>query len=163
MMMKRKKLAAVIRCGGCFAGRDGRMHQPGCPYGCPGEGNCAAVCPRQAISFRENGSAVVDRGLCTGCGKCVEVCPQQLIDLVPAENTIQPFCSRRLSSEEKKTICPAGCIGCGICEKVCPSGAIAVKGRCAVIDQTRCIACGMCAARCPRSVIHDANGIIAII
>ena len=120
------------------------------------------VCPRQAIALRERGSAEVDRDKCIGCGKCVKICPQQLIALVPAENTIQPFCSGTLGAKETRAACDAGCIGCGICERVCPVGAMHVEEQHAVIDQERCIACGMCAARCPRGVIHDANGIVSV-
>ena len=171
--MKANKRTAVIRCCGAA----------GCAFGCLGCRSCAAVCPRQAISFRENGSARADREKCIGCGKCVKACPQQLIELVPAENTIQPFCAGQAAAssacaqdgdsapKEKKAACAAGCIGCGICEKVCPAGAIRLLPvsapggaplRHAVIDQDRCIACGMCAVRCPRGVIHDANGLLSV-
>ena len=177
-MMKRKKQVAVILCcraavsgssipggqeGGCTAIKASCPEGiSGCIDGCLGGGSCLEACPRQAISLRENGSAWVNRDRCVGCGKCVKVCPQQLIMLVPAENTIQPFCVSRAPAGETKEACLAGCVGCGICEKVCPAGAIHVKEGHAAIDQERCIACGMCAARCPRGVIHDANGIIAM-
>lgn len=174
--MKRRKRTAVIRCAGGGAVRPpqaggesadcaARMTLPpgegGCGEGCLGGGSCLAVCPREAISFRENGSAAVDRGKCIGCGKCVRVCPRGLIALVPAENTIQPLCSSTLPGRETRLACGAGCIGCGICERACPAGAIRVEENRAVIDQEKCIACGMCAAKCPRGVIHDANGIIS--
>ena len=158
----RKKKVAVIRCAGCAAlGRKAGAAAAGCAYGCLGEGSCAAVCPRQAILLEEGRPARVDREKCIGCGRCVKACPQQLIGLVPAENTIQPFCSGKDPARETRAFCGAGCIGCGICERACPAGAIRVEENRAVIDQEKCIACGMCAAKCPRGVIHDANGIIS--
>jgi dihydroorotate dehydrogenase (NAD+) catalytic subunit len=36
-------------------------------------GQCARICPHDAISIRE--VANIDPGLCTGCGICVDVCP----------------------------------------------------------------------------------------
>ena len=177
--MNRKRKVAVIRCSGislrermegdgagagdCALWKASYLPgAPGCAYSCLGGGSCVEVCPRHAISLRENGSAQVDRDMCIGCGKCVKICPQQLIELVPTENTIQPFCVSEADGKETRTSCPAGCIGCGICEKSCPSGAVCVTDHHARIDQERCIACGMCAERCPRGVIHDANGIISI-
>ena len=177
--MKRIKRTAVIRCAGislrhriaedetggsdCLSLKS--CYPPGtavCMFGCLGGGSCLEVCPRHAIVFRDNGCAMVDREKCIGCGKCVKVCPQQLIELVPAENNIQPQCSSQAPAKTVKEVCISGCIGCGICEKVCPSGAVHVLDGYARIDQTRCIACGICAARCPRGVIHDANGIISV-
>lgn len=174
----KKKRVAVIRCAGSAALRhpapegqnkdcaslkiSGPEESSGCLYGCLGGGSCREVCPRQAIILKESGTAEVKREKCIGCGKCVKICPQQLIELIPEENAIQPFCCSRASAKETRAVCSLGCIGCGICEKVCPAGAVHVAGGHAVIMQERCISCGMCAAKCPRGVIHDANGIISI-
>ncbi len=51
---------------------------------CRGCGRCNAICPYQAVSFRENAaggrSAFVDEALCKGCGNCISVCPSNAAD-----------------------------------------------------------------------------------
>ncbi|MEW5736278.1 MAG: FAD-dependent oxidoreductase [Thermodesulfobacteriota bacterium] len=51
---------------------------------CRGCGACAAVCPFQAVSLRENEVggfyAVVDEALCKGCGNCISLCPTNAAD-----------------------------------------------------------------------------------
>lgn len=49
---------------------------------CFGYGDCARVCPQDAICENGTGMLVVS-DLCTGCGKCVGACPVSLISLVP--------------------------------------------------------------------------------
>ena len=51
-----------------------------CTYGCLGYGDCAKVCPNDAICI-ENGIAHVDSRKCTGCGMCEAVCPQNALEL----------------------------------------------------------------------------------
>lgn len=48
---------------------------------CAGLGNCARVCPRNAIDIEDN-IAVVNT-MCNGCGLCIDVCPIHLIKLIP--------------------------------------------------------------------------------
>ncbi len=50
---------------------------------CIGFGDCAAVCPQEAIQI-VNGTAVVTKNCC-GCGTCVLTCPKRLISLFPKE------------------------------------------------------------------------------
>ncbi len=52
------------------------------------------------------------------------------------------------------------CIACGICAKNCPSGAIAISGARAHIQEERCLSCGMCVVKCPKDAIYDVRGII---
>lgn len=60
-----------------------------CKYSCIGLGDCAKVCPQQAIKI-VNYTAIVTE-LCVGCGKCVDVCPLNIIKLVPKDTkTISP-------------------------------------------------------------------------
>lgn len=60
-----------------FYGGDGA-----CTYGCLGFGDCAAVCPKEAIDL-VNGVAKVDPDLCIGCAMCSKVCPNHIIDMIP--------------------------------------------------------------------------------
>ncbi len=54
------------------------------PEKCRGCGSCVAVCPYQAIGFKQNEVggwyALVDEALCKGCGNCVSVCPNNSAD-----------------------------------------------------------------------------------
>ena len=52
-----------------------------CRYGCLGCGDCAAVCPNDAICLKD-GIAHVNPDICIGCGLCVKKCPKN-IDFVP--------------------------------------------------------------------------------
>lgn len=57
-------------------------------FDCIGFGDCAAVCPQNAITI-QNGTAIVTNECC-GCGSCVEACPKKLIALRPKkQKTIQ--------------------------------------------------------------------------
>ncbi|MHC1742044.1 MAG: FAD-dependent oxidoreductase [Syntrophobacteraceae bacterium] len=51
---------------------------------CRGCGRCNAICPYQAVNFRDNAaggrSAFVDEALCKGCGNCISVCPSNAAD-----------------------------------------------------------------------------------
>ena len=38
--------------------------------------NCVKVCPKKAISLRDN-NIEIDRNLCDLCGKCIDICPQE--------------------------------------------------------------------------------------
>lgn len=50
-----------------------------CKFGCIGFGDCAAVCPQEAVVI-QNGTAVITDNCC-GCGKCIPVCPKHIIRL----------------------------------------------------------------------------------
>ncbi len=123
-----------------------------CNYGCLGFGSCVEVCPFDAIHV-VNGVAVVDKDACKACGKCVEVCPKHLIDFVPYDAKYAVSCVNPGRGQEVMKVCDVGCIGCSLCSKVCPSGAVAMDGTCAVIDQEKCTGCGTCAEKCPKKAI----------
>lgn len=55
-----------------------------CKFGCIGFGDCAKVCPQEAIVIK-NGTAVITDNCC-GCKKCVSACPKQLIHLFYKNN-----------------------------------------------------------------------------
>jgi carbon-monoxide dehydrogenase iron sulfur subunit len=42
-------------------------------------GECAEVCPVDAIHQNEKGAYYIDMDECTACMECVEVCPEQVI------------------------------------------------------------------------------------
>ena len=118
-----------------------------CIYGCLGLGDCAAVCPQNAIAVC-NGVAQVQTCDCIGCGMCAAACPNHLISLVPDDKKVIVACSNRDKGAATKKVCQNGCIGCKKCERVCPSGAIKVVGNVAVIDYEACTGCGACAENC---------------
>jgi Na+-translocating ferredoxin:NAD+ oxidoreductase RNF subunit RnfB len=49
---------------------------------------------------------------------------------------------------------PHRCIGCVDCCKACPTGAIRVRGGCAVADPELCIDCGGCIRWCRHGAVH---------
>jgi ferredoxin len=92
-------------CEGMVAARRFAMQQPVNttnfqaairPETCKGCGQCAAICPIEAIAM-DAGSAQVpvarlDSDLCLGCGLCAQVCPTAAIRLVPrARRVVTPL------------------------------------------------------------------------
>lgn len=97
-----------------------------CPYACVGYGDCAVVCPADAISIdTEKRIAVVDWEKCIGCGMCVATCPRGLIELLPTETPQYLGCnylSRKDVADRKK--CSVGCIHCRICVRSSEHGEV---------------------------------------
>ncbi len=125
-----------------------------CQYGCLGLGDCAAVCPFDAIEISDNGLPVIDPEKCTSCGKCVETCPRNIIILAPLSSQNHIRCSSHDPGKIVTRICEVGCIGCGICARTCPVDAITLEDGLAVIDYDKCINCGLCAEKCPKDTIE---------
>ncbi len=134
-----------------------------CQYGCLGMGDCAAVCPFDAIHMNENNLPVVDWDKCTGCGKCVSACPRSIISLVGETFDVHVICRNKEKAPAMKKGCSVGCIACNRCVKACKEvfqenpeieTAIEVVNFLAVIDYTKCINCGKCAEVCPQKVIE---------
>lgn len=48
---------------------------------CIGCGTCVQLCPVGAISFDEDGKAVIDPNICIKCGTCEASCPVQAIKI----------------------------------------------------------------------------------
>lgn len=119
-----------------------------CSYGCLGCGDCAAVCPVDAICLKD-GIARIDRRTCIGCGLCVKTCPKGIISLVPAAGSAAVLCSNQDKGAVARKVCTNACIGCKKCEKNCPEQAIAVIHDLAVIDYAKCTGCGVCVEGCP--------------
>jgi ferredoxin len=60
------------------------------PEECRGCGDCAEVCPFDAISVRDDLSRV-DTDACMGCGVCVTKCEQGALSLVRDPNKGEPL------------------------------------------------------------------------
>ena len=123
-----------------------------CTFGCLGYGDCAAVCPEQAINVI-NGVAHVNGARCIACGQCVSVCPQKIVTLIPKAAAVKVTCSNKEKGPVVMKKCTAGCIGCGLCMRNCPAEAIKVEGFLAAIDYEKCIGCGKCREVCPKKCI----------
>ena len=119
-----------------------------CRFGCLGCGDCAAVCPADAICVRD-GVARVDSRLCIGCGMCAATCPKKIISMIPQQTRAVVYCSSKDKGAVARTACKNACIGCKKCEKACPSGAITVANNLATVDAGKCTGCGACTAGCP--------------
>ncbi len=131
-----------------------------CTYGCLGLGNCARVCPFDAIRMGTHGLPVVDEENCTGCGLCVTECPRDIIQLLPAGNHGHlVLCTSQDRGKTVSKACEVGCIACKACVKACPQEAIEMDGKLAVIDIEKCDDCGICAEKCPPDTIYQRGSI----
>lgn len=136
--------------------------QKECPFGCLGYGDCAEVCPFDAIVMDDNNIPRVDFEKCTACGMCVSACPRGIMQLVPYKKKVVVACSSMDTGKAVKSYCSVGCIGCKICEKNCPADAIKVENFLAKIDYNKCINCGICVKLCPTHSILDRTTGIAL-
>ena len=127
-----------------------------CTYACLGYGDCAAVCPYNAITI-DNGVARVDPRKCIGCGMCTRACPNSIIHLINDTSRVVVECSNHDKGAQTRKACSNGCIGCMKCQKTCPHGAITVVDNLATIDYSLCTGCGACVAACPVHCIHEGN------
>lgn len=125
-----------------------------CRFGCLGLGDCAAVCPANAICMKD-GIAHVDTSRCLGCGLCENTCPKQIISMVPQETEAVVMCSNEEKGADARKVCKNACIGCKKCEKVCPEQAITVTNNLARIDYAKCTGCGTCVASCPTGCLKQ--------
>ncbi len=91
--------------------------------------SCQKVCPKEAISFRNNRS-YIDLDKCIRCGKCAKACPYNAI--VHMERPCASACGMDaiVSDEQgRATINQDKCVACGQCLVSCPFGAIVDKGQ----------------------------------
>lgn len=89
-----------------------------CAYGCLGFGDCAAVCPFDALTLTD-GVASIDYSRCTGCGACAEACPRSLLEIIPFKDSTMPLvaCSNPDKGPDVRSVCTHGCIGCRACPR----------------------------------------------
>ena len=166
------EMVAFVNCNGHCAAAKKRHHYEGiqscaaaemlyagddvCLFSCHGYGDCAAVCPEDAICLAD-GIARVDVTKCIGCGLCARTCPNHLITLFPDVEKTVVMCSSHEKGADVRRACTNGCIACGKCEKTCPVGAIKVVDNLATIDYDKCDGCGACSAVCPVKCIKIAD------
>ncbi len=166
---KKVKLVATLHCYGGKKVKDRFIYQgikscvaanqilgglKSCVYGCLGYGDCARVCPFDAIKISEESIPVVDENECKACNKCVLLCPKKLFSLRPITRKVYVACLSHDSGKDTRTACPVGCIACRKCEQVCPVAAIQVIDNLAVIDYDKCTSCGKCVDVCPMKTIR---------
>lgn len=125
-----------------------------CRFGCIGLGDCASVCPADAICVRD-GIARIDTERCLGCGLCSETCPKKLISMIPKQNSVAVMCHNKDKGADARKACKNACIGCKKCEKLCENGAVSVKENLAAIDYEKCTGCGACAEGCPTGALKN--------
>ncbi len=159
-----KDVVAFVKCNGCSSATAKKADYNGitgckaaallyggpnaCNFGCLGLGDCAAVCPSDAICMKD-GVAHVLSDRCTGCGLCKSVCPKAVISMVPQNTSVAVMCNSKDSGAVARKKCINACIGCGKCVKACPSQALAVTNNLAIIDYDKCTGCTICADSCP--------------
>lgn len=127
-----------------------------CRFGCLGKGDCAAVCPVNAICIKDD-VARINVNLCIGCGKCANSCPKHIISLVPKTAKALNMCNNKEKGADARRNCKNACIGCKKCEKICQYGAIKVENNLAVINFDKCTGCGECVENCPAKCLKKAD------
>ena len=91
--------------------------------------SCQKVCPKDAISFRNNRS-YIDSDQCIRCGKCAKACPYNAI--VHLERPCAAACGMDAIGSDwqgRAVIHQDQCVACGQCLVSCPFGAIVDKGQ----------------------------------
>jgi Na+-translocating ferredoxin:NAD+ oxidoreductase subunit B len=124
-----------------------------CAFGCLSLGDCADICPFDAITMGADGLPSVDAHKCTACGKCIVACPKKLFELIPIGKLYYVKCASKDAGEVVAKACSAGCIACGKCEKACPLGAVRIENNLSKIDYGKCQNIGKCFEVCPTKVV----------
>lgn len=102
--------------------------------GCVGR-SCFMNCPKDAITFMENGQAHINHSKCINCGICKEACPYHSIIYIPVP-----------------------------CEESCPVKAIQKdENGIEQIDESKCIYCGKCINACPFGSIYEVSQLFDIL
>ncbi|MFH1830018.1 MAG: RnfABCDGE type electron transport complex subunit B [Pseudomonadota bacterium] len=125
-----------------------------CLFGCIGFGDCAIVCPFDALHM-VNGFPEVDEAKCTACGKCVGACPKNLFELISLSKLVHVRCTSTDKGKDVRKVCKVGCIACKKCETVCKFDAVHIEKNLAIFDYEKCTSCGMCVKECPTGTIMN--------
>jgi len=97
--------------------------------------SCYMNCPKDAITFMDNGQAHINHSKCINCGICKEACPYHSIVYIPIP-----------------------------CEEVCPVKAITKdENGIEQIDESKCIYCGKCINACPFGSIYEISQLFDIL
>ncbi len=97
--------------------------------------SCSMNCPKDAITFMENGQAHINHAKCVNCGICKEACMYHSIVYIPVP-----------------------------CEEVCPVKAIQKdENGIEHIDESKCIYCGKCINACPFGSIYEVSQVFDIL
>ncbi len=125
-----------------------------CKYACVGFGDCAIVCPFDAIIMGPDNLPHIDADKCTACGKCVHICPKKVLTLTPVDKIFHIGCNSNDKGADVVKACKIGCIACGKCKKACPVNAIIIENNLAKIDYNICKNHGKCFEVCPMHTIY---------
>jgi [FeFe] hydrogenase (group B1/B3) len=102
--------------------------------GCVGR-PCFMNCPKDAITFMDNGQAHINHSKCINCGICKEACPYHSIVYIPIP-----------------------------CEEACPVKAIQKdENGIEHIDESKCIYCGKCINACPFGSVFEISQVFDIL
>lgn len=97
--------------------------------------SCSMNCPKDAVSFMDNGQAHINHTKCINCGICKEACMYHSIVYIPVP-----------------------------CEEVCPVKAIQKdENGIEHIDENKCIYCGKCINACPFGSIYEVSQVFDIL
>lgn len=97
--------------------------------------SCYMNCPKDAISFMENGQAQINPSKCVNCGICKEACPYHSIVYIPVP-----------------------------CEEACPVKAIQKdENGIEHIDEDKCIYCGKCINACPFGSVYEVSQMLDVL
>lgn len=97
--------------------------------------SCYMNCPKDAITFMENGQAHINHAKCINCGICKDACMYHSIVYIPVP-----------------------------CEEVCPVKAIQKdENGIEHIDEDKCIYCGKCINACPFGSIYEVSQVFDIL
>jgi ferredoxin len=103
----------------------------------------------------QRGLGIGDLQLIEVVGECIEnvavgdfklpaAYGNMFLERVP--KVLSKFLSRYLLTRQQ--VRETRCTGCAECDNACPSGAISIRGKTAIIDQSRCINCMCCHEVC---------------
>ncbi len=125
-----------------------------CEHACLGFGDCAIVCPVNAITTI-NGLPSINEKKCTLCGECLKACPKKVISKIPKQSAAYIACNANDLPDIVDNNCVVGCNSCLECIKVCEPKAITIIDNHVTIDYSKCTNCKKCIPVCKRKIIKE--------